>query len=85
MPAAMSSPTAGAASARSPGAAAEEVELIQTVEARDDLARRLEAEFDLELLEEAQRRVRQRRPGTWEAYRLTAIEGLWPRRPGGWG
>jgi RNA polymerase sigma-70 factor (ECF subfamily) len=57
--------------------AANEVELIQTVEARDDLARRLEAEFDLELLEEAQRRVRQRvAPRTWEAYRLTAIEGL---------
>jgi RNA polymerase sigma factor (sigma-70 family) len=57
--------------------AADEVELIQTVEARDDLARRLEAEFDLELLEEAQRRVRRRvAPRTWEAYRLTAIEGL---------
>jgi RNA polymerase sigma-70 factor (ECF subfamily) len=54
-----------------------EVELIRTAEARDDLARRLEAEFDLELLEEAQRRVRRRvAPHTWEAYRLTAIEGL---------
>jgi len=43
---------------------------------RDDLARRLEAEFDLELLEEAERRVRRRvAPNTWEAYRLTAIEG----------
>jgi RNA polymerase sigma factor (sigma-70 family) len=52
-------------------------ELIATVEARDDLARRLEAEFDLELLEEAERRVRERiAPQTWEAYRLTAIEGL---------
>jgi len=51
--------------------------LIQTVEARDDLARRLEAEFDLELLEEAGRRVRKRvATHTWEAYRLTAIEGL---------
>ena len=57
--------------------AADELEQIQTVEARDDLARRLEAEFDLELLEEAQRRVRRRvAPRTWEAYRLTAIEGL---------
>jgi RNA polymerase sigma factor (sigma-70 family) len=54
-----------------------QADLIQTVEARDDLARRLEAEFDLELLEEAERRVRQRAaPQTWEAYRLTAIEGL---------
>ncbi len=52
-------------------------ELIQTAEARDDLARRLEAEFDLELLEEAGRRVRERIAlKTWEAYRLTAIEGL---------
>jgi RNA polymerase sigma factor (sigma-70 family) len=54
-----------------------QADLIQTVEARDDLARRLEAEFDLELLEEAERRVRQRAaPQTWEAYRLTAIEGF---------
>ena len=43
----------------------------------EDLSRRLEAEFDLELLEEAERRVRRRvAPHTWEAYRLTAIEGL---------
>ena len=52
-------------------------DLIQTIEAREDLAHRLEAEFDLELLEEAERRVRQRiAVHTWEAYRLTAIEGL---------
>src|SRR5205807_5575302 len=66
---------------RNIGAAAggdtDQADLIHTVEARDDLARRLEAEFDLELLEEAKRRVRQRAaPQTWEAYRLTAIEGL---------
>ena len=55
----------------------DQADLIQTIEAREDLARRLEAEFDLELLEEAERRVRQRvAPQTWEAYRLTAIEGL---------
>ncbi len=54
-----------------------QTDLIQSVEARDDLARRLEVEFDLELLEEAERRVRERaEPQTWEAYRLTAIEGL---------
>jgi RNA polymerase sigma factor (sigma-70 family) len=52
-------------------------DLIHTIEAREDLACRLEAEFDLELLEEAERRVRRRiAPHTWEAYRLTAIEGL---------
>ena len=36
------------------------VDLIQTAAAREDLGRRLEAEFDLELLEEAERRVRRR-------------------------
>jgi RNA polymerase sigma factor (sigma-70 family) len=52
-------------------------DLIQTIEAREDLAIRLEAEFDLELLEEAERRVRKGIAlHTWEAYRLTAIEGL---------
>jgi len=66
---------------RSSGAVARgetgQADLIATVEARGDLARRLEAEFDLELLEEAGRRVRKRvATHTWEAYRLTAIEGL---------
>jgi RNA polymerase sigma-70 factor (ECF subfamily) len=52
-------------------------ERLQTVQAREDLARRLEEAFDLELLDEAERRVRRRvAPHTWEAYRLTAIEGL---------
>jgi RNA polymerase sigma factor (sigma-70 family) len=50
---------------------------IQSAVARADLGRRLEAEFDLELLEEAERRVRRRvATHTWEAYRLTALEGL---------
>jgi RNA polymerase sigma factor (sigma-70 family) len=50
---------------------------IQTALAREDLVQRLEAEFDLELLEEAEQRVRQCvAPHTWDAYRLTAIEGL---------
>ena len=52
-------------------------EAILNRAAHDDLASRLEAEYDLELLEEAERRVRMRvAPHTWEAYRLTAIEGL---------
>jgi RNA polymerase sigma factor (sigma-70 family) len=52
-------------------------ERLQTVAAREDLARRLEEAFDLELLDEPERRVRRRvAPHTWEAYRLTAIEGL---------
>jgi RNA polymerase sigma factor (sigma-70 family) len=46
-------------------------------EARADLARGLEEEFDLELLEKATWVVRgQVEPRTWEAYRLTAEEGL---------
>lgn len=52
-------------------------ELMQTVEARQDLARKLEEAFDLELLEAAKMRVRLRvAPHTWEAFRLLAIEGL---------
>ena len=55
----------------------EGLELLASAEARSDLARRLEEEYDLELLEEATRRVRRRvLPQTWEAYRLTAEEGL---------
>src|SRR5215475_6536253 len=52
-------------------------ELMLTLEARDDLARRLEEAFDLELLEAAKLRVRLRvAPHTWEAFRLVALEGL---------
>jgi RNA polymerase sigma-70 factor (ECF subfamily) len=53
------------------------VRLLENVEARDGLARQLEAEFDQELLEEALRRVRPNvPPQQWEAFRLTALEGL---------
>src|SRR5262245_37532045 len=52
-------------------------ELMLTVEAREDLARRLEETFDLELLEAAKGRVRQRvAPHTWEAFQLLALDGL---------
>jgi RNA polymerase sigma-70 factor (ECF subfamily) len=51
-------------------------ELLQTVEARADLARQLEEEFDRELLDEAMTRVRQRLEArTWDAFRLLALEG----------
>ncbi len=51
--------------------------LLQTQEAREDLVERLNAEFDLELLDEAMLRVRLRvEPKTWEAFRLTALDGL---------
>jgi RNA polymerase sigma-70 factor (ECF subfamily) len=50
---------------------------LATVAARDDLVRGLEEQFDHELLEEASCRVRLRvAPPTWEAFRLTAVEGL---------
>jgi RNA polymerase sigma-70 factor (ECF subfamily) len=51
-------------------------DVLETVEAREDLVARLDAEFDRELLDEATVRVRLRvEPHTWEAFRLTAIEG----------
>jgi RNA polymerase sigma-70 factor (ECF subfamily) len=52
-------------------------ELMLSLEAREDLAQKLEEAFDLELLEAAKARVRLRvAPHTWEAFRLIAIEGL---------
>jgi RNA polymerase sigma-70 factor (ECF subfamily) len=52
-------------------------EFMLTLEAREDLAERLEEAFDLELLETAKVRVRLRvAPHTWEAFRLMALEGL---------
>jgi RNA polymerase sigma-70 factor (ECF subfamily) len=52
-------------------------DLLHTVEAREDLLARLGEEFDRELLDAASTRVRQRvQPHTWDAFRLTALEGL---------
>ena len=52
-------------------------ELLSSVEARDDLVARVEAEFDQELLDVATARVRLRvEPATWEAFKLTAVDGL---------
>src|SRR5581483_10243126 len=51
--------------------------LVLALEAREDLARRLEDAFDLDLLEAAKVRVRLRvAPHTWEAFRLLALDGL---------
>jgi RNA polymerase sigma-70 factor (ECF subfamily) len=53
------------------------LQVLQSVEAREDLEKQLDEGFDRELLEEAMKRVRDRvAPQTWEAFRLTAIEGL---------
>ena len=52
-------------------------DMLHSVEARADLVQHLESEFDREVLEEAMARVRLRvAPRTWEAFRLTALEGL---------
>lgn len=50
---------------------------LMAVEARADLERRIEDGYDRELLEEAMRRARARvAPHTWEAFRLTAVDGM---------
>jgi RNA polymerase sigma-70 factor (ECF subfamily) len=52
------------------------LQVLETVEAREELVRRLEEAFDHELLQEAIARVRLRvAPRTWDAFRLTALEG----------
>jgi RNA polymerase sigma-70 factor (ECF subfamily) len=52
-------------------------ELLDSSPARQDLELRLETAFDQELVAIASARVRERvAPQTWEAFRLTAIEGL---------
>ena len=62
-----------------PGAGSGDSQVMQAleqVEARDDLARWLDEEFTRALFEEASARVRLRVQGhTWEAFRLTAVEG----------
>jgi RNA polymerase sigma-70 factor (ECF subfamily) len=51
--------------------------LLDTVEAGDDLEQRLGDQFDQELLAQAQAQVRERVEGhTWEAFRLTVVDGL---------
>jgi RNA polymerase sigma-70 factor (ECF subfamily) len=52
-------------------------ERLQSLEARDDLASSVEAALDLEILDLAMDRVRLRvHPHTWQAFRLTALEGM---------
>jgi RNA polymerase sigma factor (sigma-70 family) len=50
--------------------------ILESIEARDDLDRRLDELFDRELLELAMARVRARVAApTWDAFRLTTFEG----------
>jgi RNA polymerase sigma-70 factor (ECF subfamily) len=68
---------AGKRRAVSAGADSGVYAVLESTLAREDLAARLEEAFDLERLEMAQGRVRRRvEPHTWEAFRLTAMEGL---------
>jgi RNA polymerase sigma factor (sigma-70 family) len=53
------------------------LQFLHLVEAREDLLKRLDEEFDRELVEIASERIRLRvQPTTWEAFRLQAFEGL---------
>jgi RNA polymerase sigma-70 factor (ECF subfamily) len=60
------------------GSGDSEVEqLLHTLPARDNLVARLEEQFDREVLEEASVRIRRRvEPSSWEAFQLTAVEGM---------
>jgi RNA polymerase sigma-70 factor (ECF subfamily) len=53
------------------------IQRLESLEARADLKRRFDETFDRELMEMAIARVQRRvTPPTWEAFRLTALEGL---------
>jgi RNA polymerase sigma factor (sigma-70 family) len=53
---------------------------LQSIAAREDLAARMEATFDKELLEAALVRARERvAPTTWEAFKLAALDGVAPQ------
>lgn len=53
---------------------------LQSLEAREDLATRVEATFDKELLEIALLRAKERVAATtWQAFKLTALEGVAPQ------
>ncbi len=53
------------------------LEQLQSVEARDDLIAHLKDQFDSEIVAVASARAKARvEPQTWEAFRLTAYEGL---------
>lgn len=53
------------------------IRLLENVQAREDLVREMEAEYERELFEEALKRVREQVPAQqWEAFRLTALDQL---------
>jgi len=51
--------------------------IVDSVDAQSDLERQLEDAFERELLEMAMRRIKARiKDSTWDAFRLTALDGL---------
>jgi RNA polymerase sigma-70 factor (ECF subfamily) len=52
-------------------------QLLESVEAENDLLKEIDQEYTRQLLDEAMARVQMRvAPSTWEAFRLTALDGL---------
>jgi DNA-directed RNA polymerase specialized sigma24 family protein len=67
-----------AARKQDPGRTAGPLDAIaDSADAQSDLERQLEDAFEAELLELAMHRVKNRvNPATWQAFQLTAVEGL---------
>jgi RNA polymerase sigma factor (sigma-70 family) len=64
------------AGARAGSGGTQVLEALHSLEAREDLVKRLDEEFDRELLDEAMSRVRLRvEPRTWDAFQLLSLEG----------
>jgi RNA polymerase sigma-70 factor (ECF subfamily) len=62
---------------REPGQLNADIQIAELVDARVDLEQGLESLFDLDLFAIAMRRVERRvKPVTWDAFQLTAREGL---------
>jgi RNA polymerase sigma-70 factor (ECF subfamily) len=51
--------------------------VVESAEAQTDLERQLEVAFERELLDVAMNRIKGRvKPATWDAFQLTAVDGL---------
>lgn len=62
---------------KEPGRTAVDLAIVEQEAARAEFEQRLEYLFDRDLFEIAMRRVARRvKPATWDAFRLTALEGL---------
>ncbi|MGP0064093.1 MAG: RNA polymerase sigma factor [Isosphaeraceae bacterium] len=62
---------------RAPGQVALNISIAELADAREEFEQGLESLVDRDLFETALRRIEKRvKPGTWDAFRLTALEGL---------